>query len=564
MTSGGTGPNGSTRLASPGQNTINDDQFVEVPLQFVFPFFGENFTTSFMHDNGVLAFRDPTVRGNAPRGGYGYYCCNPTDVQNQIQNGTTTDVDIYSFAIYGLWTDLIDTGVDTDGDGVPDSGYFTEGDSTFQRYYWQNLAEYTWPHNDIRLNSFDVTIRPDGSYNINFGSIDIRGHGVASGVAGDLSNAHNQSYDPSIHGTEHWLYNGGYRTAMQGAQASVNNYAQFCATNALYDPSCPGYATAYANMLYQQACTADPFYDTGCPGYATAFYNQQCTADPLYDAGCPGYSSAYYDEQCTLDPTYDTGCVGYDEAYYNQQCSYDPQYDVGCPGYVAPVEIVEESYEIDVELPEVEIFEYEPEVVQMAGEESTMTDVATFVEDDIEPEIAELEQIAEIQTEESVAGNGETSMEDDIEREIRALEAEASQVEDEQREEIASDSMGPDDVGTIDVVEERQDIREQTPNEGRSAGDSKKEKLKQLLVKRAQLLSDKIDKAATIEEQMIVQRQLLALAAFVPDFDYDKEELPINLNDYYANVPVVDHAYARWFLNDPKFGEMEDLQYGRN
>jgi len=27
---------------------------------------------------------------------------------------------------------------------------------------------------------------------------------------------------------------------------------------------------------------------------------------------------------------------------------------------------------------------------------------------------------------------------------------------------------------------------------------------------------------------------------------------------------VVDHAYARWFLNDPNFVAMEDLQYNFN
>lgn len=596
-----TGPNGSTRLNTPNSNTIADDRYVEVPLQFEFPFYGEDFDTSFMYDNGVIGFRDPAINGNAQRGGYGFFCCNPTDIQAQIQNGTTQNMDVYSFAIYGLWTDLVDLEVDIDGDGVVDSGYFTEGDVNFQRYYWQNIAEY---HNATRLNSFDITIRPDGSYNINFGSVDIRGHGVASGVAGDLAGVTSSTtYDSSIHGEEHWLYNQGYRTAVTGALSAVNNYAQFCATNALYDPTCPGYATAYANHLFQQQCTADPlydstcsgyavayhnqqctanplydvtcpgyqtayydqqcnadpFYDTGCPGYATAYYNQQCTLDPLYDSGCTGYAEAYYDEQCTLDPTYDTGCVGYDVAYYNQQCSYDPQYDEGCPGYIAPVEIVEETYEI--EIPEVEIFTYEPEVVQMTGDESTMTDVATFVEDDIEVEIAQLEEIAEVQIEESIAVDGETIMEDDIERELEALQASAEEVEEEVREEIPAIDLGPDDVGAVDIVEKREDIPEPKANEGRQTGPSKKEKLKQLLITRAQQLSDKIDKAATIEEQMIVQRQLLALAAFVPDFDYDKEELPINLNDYYGNQPIVDHAYARWFLNDPSFGELENLQY---
>ncbi len=108
-----------------------------------------------------------------------------------------------------------------------------------------------------------------------------------------------------------------------------------CDDTALYDPSCPGYATAYATYQYDQNCAADATYDSGCPGYATAYYNQQCSADPLYDSGCDGYAEAYYTQQCSADPLYDSGCTGYAEAYYTQQCSADPLYDSGCNGYEA-------------------------------------------------------------------------------------------------------------------------------------------------------------------------------------------------------------------------------------
>ena len=108
-----------------------------------------------------------------------------------------------------------------------------------------------------------------------------------------------------------------------------------CTDTALYDPSCPGYAAAYAQYEYDTNCTANPLYDSGCPGYATAYYNQQCTANALYDSGCPGYADAYYSQQCQLDPLYDSGCTGYAEAYYTQQCTADPLYDSGCTGYAA-------------------------------------------------------------------------------------------------------------------------------------------------------------------------------------------------------------------------------------
>ena len=116
----------------------------------------------------------------------------------------------------------------------------------------------------------------------------------------------------------------GYATAYAAYQ-----YDQNCAANALYDSGCPGYATAY----YNQQCSADATYDSGCPGYATAYYNQQCSADPLYDSGCDGYATAYYNQQCSANPLYDSGCSGYANAYYNQQCGIDAAYDSGCTGY---------------------------------------------------------------------------------------------------------------------------------------------------------------------------------------------------------------------------------------
>ena len=108
-----------------------------------------------------------------------------------------------------------------------------------------------------------------------------------------------------------------------------------CTASALYDPSCPGYASAYATYVYDTACTASALYDSGCPGYAAAYYTQQCTANPLYDSGCNGYASAYYNQQCSLSALYDSGCTGYADAYFAQQCGISALYDEGCTGYAA-------------------------------------------------------------------------------------------------------------------------------------------------------------------------------------------------------------------------------------
>lgn len=110
-----------------------------------------------------------------------------------------------------------------------------------------------------------------------------------------------------------------------------------CANNTLFDPSCPGYAEAYAQQEYDNNCSADPLYDPGCPGYSAAYQQQQydnaCAADPLYDSGCPGYQQAYYDQQCSADPLYDSGCPGYNEAMLEQQCAIDSHYSTECPNY---------------------------------------------------------------------------------------------------------------------------------------------------------------------------------------------------------------------------------------
>ena len=80
-----------------------------------------------------------------------------------------------------------------------------------------------------------------------------------------------------------------------------------------------------------------------------------------------------------------------------------------------------------------------------------------------------------------------------------------------------------------------------------------------LLAQKAIELTKQVENAVNIEQQMLVQRQLLALISFVPGFDYD--EKPLNDANFYPDKPTVDHQYARWFLNDPNFGIMEDSQY---
>ena len=85
-----------------------------------------------------------------------------------------------------------------------------------------------------------------------------------------------------------------------------------------------------------------------------------------------------------------------------------------------------------------------------------------------------------------------------------------------------------------------------------------------LIAQKAIETTKELEEAVSFQQSLDIQRRLLALISYVPDFknEYGKKE--INQVNFYPPKPVVDHAYARWFLNDPTFGAMEDLQYNFN
>ena len=371
-----------------------------------------------------------------------------------------------------------------------------------------------------------------------------------------------------------------------------------CAINALHDPTCPG----YANALYNQQCTANPLYDPGCPGYATALLNQQCTANPLYDPACPGYQTAYYNQQCANDPTsdsscpdyyiamckedalFDPGCQGYDTAYFNQQCSLDPQYDTTCSGYVDlsgndgdftvldPLIDDVLSVDTDIATGEPEFYsvptdDFMQEELVIEQETVELDDGFQMVEDDIDEELGELEMMDDIDSEiaalesESTeetspvdAMMGGAKQEDDIEKELQALEKDTDERDEE--------SVAPEDV---QIASEGDELGGQ-PAPGRSKPkpnpvDTKRQKLKLLIAMKAIEAVKELEAAVTLEQQMETQRRLLALISFVPDFKDYAEKENINQVNFYPPKPTVDHAFARWFLNDPNFKTMEDLQY---
>jgi len=354
-----------------------------------------------------------------------------------------------------------------------------------------------------------------------------------------------------------------------------------CHNNPLHDPQCPG----YANALFNQQCTLNPLYDPSCPGYTTA----QCAANPLYSPVCPGYTQAsfsqqcnnnpksnptcpdYYIAMCTDDPLFDPGCMGYDTAYFNQQCSLDPQYSQTCPGYVDlsgndgdfavldPIvdDVVNSDSSVGAEIATTAIVA--PVVVTentiVKSDDVERSTGFQTIEDDIETEISELQSM-----------DGETILEEDIEAEIAKLENEAGTSNTEDGESLSGKANMDDNIEKelAELENTKPDYRENIPGKAMpkvDPADSKRGKLRLLIAMKAIEAVKELEAAVTLEQQMDIQRKLLALISFVPDFnEYGKEE-NIDLANFYPPKPTVDHAFARWFLNDPNFGAMEDLQY---
>ena len=350
----------SLSLADPPKEevTIADDQWVEVPLDFTFPFYGNNYVTSFMFSNGVIGFMDPT---EIPGSGLVYdgLCCNSFDFTASNNNYGNYGGVRFDYVIMPWHTDLIDIGT---------GKFYIQGDNTFQSYFWENISEY---YDNTDLNTFDTTIYPTGNIRFSYQAVDIQSHSVTVAIVGDLSAGEYTQ----------WFYNnpatdgGIYWTSGDPLPVEIEAGQSICEVDATASYVCTYYAVGYAEEIYDNACAADPLYDSGCPGWAAAYLSQQCGISTLYSANCPGYAAAYYSQQCGLSALYDTGCDGYETAYIDNQCTLDSLYSPSCPGYSAAVaeEEAEESYEEE---------EYEDD-----WEEYATYEPETSFEDNFEPEI---------------------------------------------------------------------------------------------------------------------------------------------------------------------------------
>jgi hypothetical protein len=243
--------------------TFGDDSYVHVPLQFGFPFYGKVFTNSWMHSNGVVSFLDPAVPTNTglSNAGLWAYCCQGLELVPTNTYLTSQ----FNYMIAPLWTDLY---------SLPNSTFRTEGTSTYQKYFWNNIAQYG---DSTKLNTFSLEIKPSGFIGVNYTDINITGV-VTAGIIGDVDKGEYQQ-----------IYHGVGIPGQSLQNWEILTTGDICLVDPLSSTNCPGYADAYKT----QQCSINPLYDPSCPGYADAYFNQQCLLDSLYDRNCEGYATAY-------------------------------------------------------------------------------------------------------------------------------------------------------------------------------------------------------------------------------------------------------------------------------
>ena len=236
------------------EHQIGDDGWIEVPLDFTFPFYGNSYVTSFMFSNGVVGFLDPL---DVPGTGIVYdgLCCQGQDLSS------FTGVR-FNYTIMPWNTDLIDTGV---------GKFYTQGDETFQKYMWENLSEY---YDRNTSNTFDLTIYPMGNIDVNYEQVQINNHAVTVAVVGDLSQGEYEQwfYNHPTNGAIFW-------NSQEDDPVEIANGESVCSVIPDSHISCLYYPQVYADNVYNQQCALDPLYDYGCDGWDDAYIDEYVEED---------------------------------------------------------------------------------------------------------------------------------------------------------------------------------------------------------------------------------------------------------------------------------------------
>ena len=152
------------------QVQLGDDGNVNVPLQFQFSYFGQTFSNSWMHSNGVVSFQNPSTTGN--------FCCSGVDL-------TRTTDSRYNYAIMPLWTDLY---------ARTSASTYVLGTDTSVTYGWYGTSQYA---NSNNRSSFEVRLDSAGTVDMRWSGAVVSSAAVTMGFTGNLSRG---EYYQNYHG----------------------------------------------------------------------------------------------------------------------------------------------------------------------------------------------------------------------------------------------------------------------------------------------------------------------------------------------------------------------------
>ena len=597
----------SSKAAEIKEHIISDDGWVEIPLDFTFPFYGNSYVTSFMFANGVVGFLDPL---DVPGQGYIYdgLCCNGPDL-------TSFTGVRFNYTIMPWSTDLIDNGL---------GQFFTQGDSTYQKYMWKNLAEY----NDVNTkNTFDLTIFPLGNIAVNYETIHIKNHGITAGIVGDLSAGE----------YEQWFYNAPnptsavYWDSQQSEPIEIGVGESICSVVPLSSILCNYYPTAYAEDLYAQQCRINSLYDTGCPNYWETYTNQQCSIDALWSNTCPNYEIAYLDNQCLIDPSYSMYCPDYYTTVDDEEEEWEDYQDIIYEDeiFIPDTIVINSDYEFEfvfepeieiemidlqefevyedytmdtssmVEMPEIEMFaEIEAEMQEFfedfpINEAPPMDDfiLEEFEESFDMPEEVLMEEIPEEMLEPEME---EPEMEEPIDEPIEETdslseeqteeESQPEEIEDEQEErdeteeileeEIEEESEEIEDESieeesekpaesTKEVMVAKVEVKEPTKKEKMTA---KEKKMRELITNKLKSLAIEVGEASTLQAQKDLQSFIIALLNYNSGFNvgvglvdgsfYDSKDIYSDMK-----IPENQRGLRNGLANQILHNKLVDLQW---
>jgi len=348
-------------------------------------------------------------------------------------------------------------------------------------------------------------------------------------------------------------WSGYYGPVVQGGDMWFNYRMNPCTLDAAYDASCPGYADAYAQNLFDQQCAQNPQYDSSCPGYV------QITSQPV----------SIVEQATSTGNSVVDAVIAVPEPLIIEPLEIEPIV-VNIPT-IDPIIVETVIIETPVNIAEVNLaqsleLEIEAELEAEIVQEPIIEEIISEEPEEDTTEILEDTQSEEDDTSEKPKEKGDEDAEDNDEKseenESTGDDEEETEGDVESQEETDEDKE--ESTETTESSEEVEKPKEEIQKKRVLKKSEKNKRMRELVAEKVLEATKELEEATTLEQQKKLQETIIALIAFVPDFkdygvDIDGGSVPVL--PFYPDVPTVDHGFSRWFLNDTGFAILEDLQY---